>query len=254
MNEEQDDLKKQHGYDSWRGRNSLDENLFVWNFFLSGNELSGWQPHRIQRIEARESDSPFLLRSIWKQPESSAKEEKLLSIDTLECASRAAAHEALLQMLGEFQGPIVTRSEQSEVGDVAFTAPGGSLILFARANLVIMVRNAGRDLVAVGGVASQLDADLIKKTELMGGRVTQVQQLEPRTEGYKLGERVPLGVVTTERLGHSQWFKLFSSPGEIVLEKGALVYEYKEAGPQKITVIAINPAQEDLNRELFRKQ
>jgi hypothetical protein len=46
MNGEQGDLKQQLANESWRGRNSLDENLFIWNFFLSGNEFSGWQAHR----------------------------------------------------------------------------------------------------------------------------------------------------------------------------------------------------------------
>jgi hypothetical protein len=257
MSADQDDFRKRHAYESWRGLNSLSENLFIWNFFLSGNEFSGWRAHRIQKVAPKklattEAGGQPLTRSIWKQ--SSQEPGKLLSVDTIECASRASAHETLLRMLGDFQGPVIERREQLSFGDVAFSAPGDTLVLFARGNLVILLRNSGSELMSMSPIASQFDSTLISKEGAGEGTATEIQRFSPSTEGYRIGERIPLGVGISDRLNDSQWYKLFSSPGEVLLEKGVLVYEYKEEGPQEIIITVVNAGRANANRSLFPAQ
>ena len=43
-------LKPRFAFERWSGRNTIGENLYVWRFSLGGNELPGWQPHRIQQV------------------------------------------------------------------------------------------------------------------------------------------------------------------------------------------------------------
>jgi hypothetical protein len=194
-------------------------------------------------MAAKDNGGQYLIRSIWQQ--SNEETEKLLSIDIVECPSRAAAHEVLLQMLGEFQGAVVTRKEQSAFGDVTFTAPRESMVLFARANLAIMVRNAGRALVPVTGIADQIDAVLTTK-DMAGAAI----RIELKTEGYKVGQHIPMGVAP-DRSQDRQWYKFFSSPGEILLEKRMLVYEYSSEEPPEITVLVVSPHRDATNQNMI---
>jgi hypothetical protein len=148
---------------------------------------------------------------------------------------------------------VVERREQLPFGDVAFSVPGETMVLFARANLVIMLRNAGSELTSMTPIAEQFDSSLISKQDT-GRMDSEVQRFQPNTEGYKPGDRIPLGVGAIDQLpDDKQWYKLFSGSGEVLLDKGTLVYEYKEEGPQEITIVVVNPgrATANENRKLF---
>ena len=49
-------------------------------------------------------------------------------------------------------------------GELAFSAPGDTVILFARGNVVAMIRNAGRRVVPVADFARLVDGRLQKGT------------------------------------------------------------------------------------------
>ena len=74
-----DYLKRQYDVDQWFNKTNLEQNLFVWKFFLSGRELPQLQAETIQRIElqpppkgssATEGAEPLrstLVRSVWER-------------------------------------------------------------------------------------------------------------------------------------------------------------------------------------------
>lgn len=78
-----DYLKQQVNFSQWYDYTNLSQNLFVWRFFLSSQDLPEWQPHSIQQLESRaggegslstisESDQPpnsTLVRSVWERRE-----------------------------------------------------------------------------------------------------------------------------------------------------------------------------------------
>src|SRR5689334_3201449 len=201
--------KKRHGFSSWLDRNTLGENLFVWKFFLTRQQLQYWEAERIERFEAPpatgledESRSPNLVRSSWQKPQGqsqavhriekfhardvnrpdeeaapsssetsespafirsfwkqSAESPSILNLNIFECSSRTAAHNFLIKVLSQFQSPLLTRRDDLEVGDVAFALPGSTIVMFARANLVHVLRNAGTQTVPVEDVAREVDDD-----------------------------------------------------------------------------------------------
>lgn len=236
-------LKKHYAFDEWRDTNRLNENLLIWKFFPSENELPGWQPRRIQQVglpDAEHTDGPQAIQSIWQQAE--GETETLLRVDTFECGSRTEAHAYLLQVLGEFQSPMLKRTETVK-GDVAFTFPGETVVLFARANMVFLLRNAGRKVQPLTSFARQFDETLVSKPQAEGERgLLRVQQLEFSGQDSIEGESAPLLIDIQKGAEPGIWYKLFSSAGEMRLENGRPVYRSTAAGTNQVTVFIIQPA------------
>jgi hypothetical protein len=233
-----DYLKQRHAYETWRDRNTLEENLFIWRFFLSGDEFPGWHAHRIQPMAS--SQWPPHIKSIWQRP--GGKKEELLSVDVYECESRIAAHEFLLQLLDQFMSPLVQRREEIEVGDVAFAGPEDTQILFARANLVLSLGNAGSDLIPVSDIARQFDEQLINRPKTTGLRVIS-EILPPDFTLLQDGVNAPLAVGPLGPPELKRWYKIFSRSGEVYQERGQLVYRSTSAETHEVTVFSIDPSQ-----------
>jgi hypothetical protein len=262
------ELKERHSFDEWMGRSTLQENLFVWKFFLTGDEIAGWRPHRIQTMQP--DGFPPTIQSIWTpgdddrpgDDDQSSDDEKpgaddksgdadksgnddrsgspLLRVDAYECASRAAAHEFLVQQLGEFQSPEIRQADQGSVGDVAFTTDAAYSTLFARANMVLLVQTAGRELVSVGEVAGGLDAELTRRPSPDDHPVAPTLERVVVAGDAKAGERVRIVLDASDPLGRPLWFKFFSTLGEVVLEGGQPSYVASGSGQDQLTVYAMN--------------
>lgn len=230
-------LKRHHAYERWRDSTSLDENLFIWKFFLGGNELPGWHVVRIQPNE-KAAWSPSI-ESMWQRNDEGG--EELLNLNIFQCPSRMAAHEFLLQLLSDFQSTRVARKEQIEVGDVAFGGPEDTFLLFTRANLVLLMRNAGRELISITEIARHFDRDLVSKPETMEVKVApEIRRFYSPAIKFQVGVNVPLEVEAFDPLKRPLWYKFFSRFGEVLLEEGRLVYRPTIAGSQEVILFAIN--------------
>jgi hypothetical protein len=148
-----DRLKKRYGYEEWRGGQEAGTVRGV----RPEDLLPGWQLDHADPL--REEGYPPGTRAILVR----AGREEALALEVWECASVAAARELLLELLDQFESPLVERAEgPAAVGDVAF-AHGAHAVLFARANVVVRLRNAGRRLLPVGEPARELDARLVRQ-------------------------------------------------------------------------------------------
>lgn len=225
-------LKQRHAYDNWRGINALAEELFIWHFFLCGNEFTGWQALRIQTVES--PGSPPYITSIWQGPDED--KEQLLNVDIFECASRPTAHQWLLERLGEFMSPLIQRREDIQIGDVAFAGPEGTQILFARANLVVSMSNGGADLVQVNDLASALDDRLIHRPDSTGLKVTA--EILPPDFALSDGS-APIAPGPFGSLEGKRWYKLFSVSGQISSDGNRLRYESTTAGAHEVTTFSV---------------
>ncbi|MHC4618921.1 MAG: hypothetical protein ACYTEQ_14350 [Planctomycetota bacterium] len=256
MNPEQfEKLKERYDFGEWQNRNNLTENLFIWRFSLLHDQFGNWKASRMRTLEAPTEPGAELLlgreievqgqrsrlvQSVWQQAEGGA--DAVLSVDAYEFASRAAAHEALVRMLAEFQSPQVKLRQDIPVGDVAFSHPGGRIILFARANLVLVLRTIGRTDVPVMDIARQLDVDLTSKPVQSAGlaapaiRRCQVSEEETEVENPV---RLDLDVAQTEET--PVMVKIFSKQGQVVFQEGGPVYRPSSSGEEVLEVYAITP-------------
>ncbi len=265
-------LQERFQYSAWQGRNRLAENLFIWKFFFFGDEVPNWSATRMEHTEV--DDQPKIVQSLWETTSTSLSSPTqpagLLNVRSIECKSRGEAHKFLLGFLGEFEGPLIYRWDETELGDVTFTVPGHDVILFARANLIHLVRNAGQLREPVTEVATALDQVLTQKPEAveqpkrgkragLSAMAPRIAKLETPVKEARVGESVPLDLevapfekempgahslamrAAAEPVQRVQ-FRIFSPAGEIHEEGGRLYYTPQQPGLQDVDVFALNAA------------
>jgi len=227
-----------YALDSWQGTNTLENNLFIWKYALSDKQFPGWEADHID--QETNLDGQLSSDSIWYPMDNEG--ERLLNVVVHERASRAEAHHFLIEQLSRFHGPRLLRLENINTGDVAFGVPGGYLILFARANLTVMIRNADRDLISVFEIAHQFDQDLCRRPAILEKGVNpEIEHFTSPTSNVAMGSNALLDIEATDPLGRPLWFKFFSELGEVKFEARQLVYQPISPGEERITAYAINP-------------
>ena len=156
--EQREELKQRFDFEAWRERNLLGSTATLKPFELGDNDLPGW---RIRRRSDNPAVRPPVLKTVWTPR--SGSDQGLLSIAVSFCDSLQAAHEQLLDWLGDFESTAVKERSELQIGDVAFGISEPWMLLFARANVVVLVRNAGPRLVGVHDEARALDSRIISQ-------------------------------------------------------------------------------------------
>ena len=260
-------LKRRYDFAAWEHARRLDAELHVWRFAMAGGELPGLELARIDAAEpappsmavplqvaerrTRTRDAkppppasqpePRLSKSFWRPV---GAPQALINIDVYECASRPAAHELLLQVLGGFQTTQLVRRDDLGIGDVAFGMPTGTTLVFARGNLVHLARNASRDTQDVTGIARHLDQQLVDRPPQSGRAV-----------------RAPMDAASgRHRLAPSQaaesteaplYLKLFSCSGTFAEQDGEIVlHPSGDKGPYDVGLVAVYPGRRQRQRTL----
>ena len=142
----------------WYGRGPRGRRA-VRDFGFEGSELVEWTLERTERDERTE---PRVIHSMWRRDDAG---NERLAVEAFECASVKAAHDQLIDMLGDIEsGAVERRTGKNAVGDVSFGL-NDTMALFARANMVLLVRNAGRTVVKVGAIARTFDKILERRIE-----------------------------------------------------------------------------------------
>jgi hypothetical protein len=223
-----DRLREQYEFASWS--TPRDTSLLAWGFRLSGSELPGWSPHRIQQVDL--PGEPPATLSVWRPAEGNGA---LLAVNVYECDDEAAARRHLLRLLGEFQGPNLQRI--ASPGDVAFAA-GSAGVLFARGNLVAFVRSIERSPAPVAENAARLDRILDADVEPRGDG-PEIDTLSiPAAEAR--GQRpIPIDAAASDRAGGPVWFRFRSDTGRLMLQNRRPAFTPSEPGPHEIEVTAI---------------
>lgn len=148
-------LEKRYGANDWHGRGGRGRRVLK-DFNFDGSEIHGWTLVRVQRDEHAK---PPVIRSLWRRGESTSE---LLAVDVFLCVSVKAAHDQLIEALGNIESDAVERrTDRNAPGEVAF-ALGDTMVLFARINLVVLIRNVGPTVVPVLAVARRLDTLLVR--------------------------------------------------------------------------------------------
>jgi hypothetical protein len=151
-----------HEFSVWRG-NSMYARYPVRRFSVGSVYLHGWRTHRIWRTATTPSMTSMLARNSDKPEEITS----VLSIILWEAATIEAAHDHLMDVLADMQSTAITRNRQREIGDVLFTL-ADTMFLFARSNLVVLVRNAGPTVLSLGEVAGTIDFAIVRHLEKNG--------------------------------------------------------------------------------------
>ncbi len=245
-----DHVKRRLRYGEWRGRNRLGQTLCVCNWTVKKGDAQDWtickqlRAARLgaqgdlgrQMVQARglERDatpmiSPRMVRTLCTNV---SVPNAMVRIDLFECASRDEAHESLVRIVSDFESPLVEELK-GPIGDVAFAGRGTGLILFARANLVYLVRNVGRRAVSVEAIALALDGGAVAVPEQRATRAVSSAEGRVRVTEDDLIE-VPVGNAPT--VGAEDRWKYFSSAGELFVCDGCVTYRGPSSGLPDVKV------------------
>lgn len=239
-------LRQRFAFAQWAGINKLRRNLFIWKYKMSQKDLPSWIPVRVQRLSLPEEQR--LTTSIWKRSDNPLA---LLGIDVYECESREAAHDLILAILDNFQSPLVEYNPNSPAGDVAFSDATGNWILFSRANLIVIIRNAGPSIEPVSSAASSLDNALsseppVAAAPAVGARpaafgAPATPRVSMKSKKASVGSRIRLQVETPEVLEDAAYFKIFSKSGDVYAKENSLYYRPEKAEEQDVVLYTVGP-------------
>jgi hypothetical protein len=229
-------LKEKHQYEDWRGQTSLAEGLLLWRYFLIGDELAGLELVNSQRVEP--PGWPTSIQSIWRAPTEHAG--ALVRLDLFECGSLEVAHEFVIRFLAEFQSPLIGREPEAPVGDVTFAGPDDAVIVFARGNMVVGLRNAGSEIVTVRPLAAALDAELSNRPRPGGAVVPEIRRFGPDEREFRPDTGGPLALDASDPLQRPLRFKFFSTGADLLLEEGRPLLRPAAPGSGRVTLVVEN--------------
>lgn len=223
-------------FEEWRGSNALSDNLLVWNFQLLDRMLLDWNLTEMLDATHREG-TVRSVETLWTSPPRG--DDSLLSIDVYECATREAAHDQLFKLLGQISIPALPPLEG--VGDVAFAVPAQTMILFARANLAVSIRDASPESQSVSDIARHLDKIITERPEELDGSdppppdtltATTIGVEHPADKGVSL-------LPETQPTAPASYYKFFSHSGEFRIVAGRPQYLPGNNAEQEVTVVGI---------------
>lgn len=229
-----DEFGKRHGFDDWREPEG-GEALFIWRFALGGQELPGYNALRIDTVE--HPDLPWKIESLWRAGKEDA-DRVLLRVDASEASSVTKARAELLRLLAQFQSPEIERIGDGP-GDIAFGGAGYRALVFARANIVVLMLNAGDEIESVEPPARELDRLLREGpgTDRSSVRPTIQRAEVERAAG---GRQVRLLIDAVDPLGRHVWFRLAAKNGAFLAQADGVVFMPADEGRQAIEVAAVN--------------
>ncbi len=239
-------MQEQFGIETWYGQKKLPENLFIWKFRFGGFEFSGWDLVRDEPVSKK--DGLSATSSLW-QPEKKHT-GPVIHVETFECASQAAAHDYVLELLADFESPEVQYMPKGKPGDAMFSGKTGeTMAVFVRGNLAVRLRNAERELASVFPVAQQLDNLLIEKpegTKKAKGGPEIVRFAKKPAAKKSAGLKAPAGIYfeiqAKDPDDYPVWYKFFTPDGEVVQVGEDLTYQPSKTGSHEITAVAMNSA------------
>ncbi len=165
--EQREYLEKLYELSEWRGK-SLCGKTPIKYFALDVLHISGWKQLRVWRDDT----PPPSIGVIFQTTEKLDQLASFISITLWECPSTDGAHLHLIDVLANIQSNAIKRVKNNELGDVLFTL-ADTMFLFARANLVVLVRNVGPHVLGLGEIANTIDLAILHRFAVHQPRKTE---------------------------------------------------------------------------------
>ena len=197
------------------------DDLLILGFRFFGQEVPEARLERARHIDAGKLGP--VLRSMWRRGAG------LVAVDVLERDSADDAGQTLRDVLREVQSPLVARTETEDLGDTAYVAPGGGGVYLVRANLVMVVRDAG-DATSVLDAARALDSWVTAVPDPGGTAPPQIRRVDLSDQG-----EIDFDIV--DPLERPVWVKLRTDQGRLSRRQGKAVLQ--PGRPAVVTVVAV---------------
>lgn len=230
-----------NGYDIEKWKANSRKDIFLWQYYMSGYELPGWQLKEIRPWENMPGET--VTQYYWQ---SNSNKEELIKIDIIECRSWIQALDKLLERLRQHMHIRLPEAREKiiPVGDAAYAGDGAEPqhILFARANVVAVINSIGRKVVPVAKMALQLDSIFFETPRLTeSGVLPVIESFDASYNERKEENLVQLRVKATDPLRRPLWYKFISNGREIIKADDDNVYVLSSPGLlNQVSVYVIN--------------
>jgi hypothetical protein len=244
---------RRHDFGRWAGRTRLPGSLHVRGWSLAPTIAARLRPQRRRVVPAGLRAST----AVWSL---AGDPEAVVRLDVCEAASGLDADRLLLRMLAGVESPVLARDDAADLGDVAFTLPGGAAVLFSRGNLVFLLARAGRAPLDIVGLGRAVDRDVTSPPPTAdpdrrhgldrdrSGRPVVSLRTESRADGVR---RLRLGVSPALADTDSPTVKVFAPRGRLREDPagGAVLFAPADAAaPARVTVCAYGRVDTDARR------
>lgn len=232
-------VKGVYSYNLWKKAPGQGTRQFIFDYFFGDFALPGW--HIVnQRHSSTRGKRPFI-QSFWKRTEGA--DDVVLRIDVCEGSIWTEAREILLTFLTGFQLPgIELQTYQPELGDVALAGPEPCTILFATANLALLVRNVGRDVFPVMDIVTAMTERLLHPPLIP--RESNASFKFGKEFRFETGEAFLGNSMHIIEDSHSsvprEFYQFFAPKGEVFLRGEELFYRPLEVGQHTLDIFAVN--------------
>jgi hypothetical protein len=201
--------------------------FFIWRLPIGKQLLSDWQAARVQE-EPIPHDCRYTT-SIWK-PKAG---EGLLRLDVYEEPSRQSAELRLLDLLANFQSPLVRRDVDTKYP--LFRYGEDTTLAFTRGNLTFLAANAERKIVSLNPIIADIDQLFSVHREEPAVIVPALSVSQPANVRAKEAVLLPLAVDYPLPC----WYRIETKLGEVHREGSRLMYEAASAGAETVHISAI---------------
>jgi hypothetical protein len=224
-------LTELYKFDDWKLPARSSEQMFLDNLYLPPDFFLNWNQLQDEQMQMLTSDWPLTVHTLLERQE----DTDLRRIDRHVCANAADARSFLMLTLAQFECP--TLNPLDGLGEVAFLNPEDESIVFARANLVFLIRNVGEKNESLLEMAKTLDQETLREPNSEFAHVQPMQHFSVSTEKFLAGRTVPIDIV--DQSSQVRMHKFLTPDGKISLQENQYVYEPFSSGPQRLTIFGI---------------
>ena len=164
-------VKSNYEFSGWAGHvKEGDRDARLTDVLSLPEELDRW------RLEEREelpssNRQQRVVRHIYNNSSRDGGGARLVST-VFDCKSVIEAHETLIDVVMTYMAPNLPRCETRglEIGDICFGSHGelNVSVIFARLNILVEIKNAGREVVSVDEFARDVDSLIVTQYRMKG--------------------------------------------------------------------------------------
>jgi hypothetical protein len=215
-------------FEHWPRPAAVDVKFFIWRLAISPHLLRDSVLARVQ--DELLADDCRYITSIWRPKAGAA----LVRLDVYEEPSRQAAELRLLDLLANFQSPLLLRDPNAAYPFFRFG--DDATFVLTRGNLTFFAANAERKTVSLKTVVADIDQLFTASPAKPTSTVVPVLKLtEPAS--VRANAAVPLVVDADYPL--PCWFLIETKLGELHREGPRLKYQASNKGPETLHITAI---------------